>query len=190
MSNNGTTAAMIDGLLRFTVTSGAIATTLVIPNAIQVLDKPLKRYLNRLDNRARERELRRVVTYMKKQGLVKGSYENGLIVTENGKKRAVKADFEQLTIKQPKIWDKKWRLVLFDIPEQHKRGRDYLTTKLKVLGFQQLQQSVWVYPFPCRSEIETVSIAFVVSRYVTYIETAHIDHQDKLIARFSKLLSR
>ena len=188
MSKNDTTTAIIDGLLRFTVTGGAIATTLVIPNAIQALDKPLNLYLNRLDKRAREREMRRIAAYMKKRGLVRGDYEHGLIITKTGRKRAAKADFERLSIKQPKQWDKKWRLVLFDIPEQHKKGRDYLTHKLKTLGFKQLQQSVWIYPFACRPEVETVSLAFRVSQYITYIETAHIDHQEKLVTRFSSVL--
>jgi DNA-binding transcriptional regulator PaaX len=188
MSNNDTTRAIIDGLLKFTLTSSAIATTLVIPNAIQALDKPLNHYLDYLDKRARERELRRLGSYMKKQGLVTGSYEHGLSITKAGRKRAEKADFDNLSIAKPEKWDKKWRLVLFDIPEQHKKGRDYLTHKLKTLGFQQLQQSVWIYPFQCRKEVETVSITFGVSRYVTYIATSHIDHQNKLTDRFSKTL--
>lgn len=142
-----------------------------------------------MDKRARERELRRLTNYMKKQGLVKGSYDHGLDITPAGRKRALKSDFHNLSIPIPKKWDNRWRLVMFDIPESHKKARDYLTHKLKLMGFKQLQQSVWIYPFACRREIETVCLTFDVASYVTYIETEWIDHQDKLTSKFSDILN-
>ena len=43
-----------------------------------------------------------------------------------------------------KPWDKKWRIVIFDIPEEHSKLRNALRYRLKVWQFQQLQKSVWV----------------------------------------------
>lgn len=40
-------------------------------------------------------------------------------------------------------WDGKWRVVIFDIPEKHKRARDLLRSKLKTWGFVSWQKSVW-----------------------------------------------
>ncbi len=188
--SNDTTAAIIDGALKLMVSSGAIAVMVLAPNALVALDKPFSVFLKKMDERSRERELRRITVYMKKRGLVTGSYEHGLVITKAGKRRAETADFDNLAIPKPNTWDKKWLLVLFDIPERQKRGRDYLTHKLRMLGFRPLQQSVWVYPFPCLEEIEAVTMAFGVSKYVTYIETAHIDHQNKLITKFSEVLNK
>ncbi len=46
--------------------------------------------------------------------------ENGLMkltLTEKGEKRAKEIQFNNLIIEKPEKWDKKWRLVIFDISE-------------------------------------------------------------------------
>jgi DNA-binding transcriptional regulator PaaX len=187
MAKNDTTSAIIDGLLQILIVGGLLATTLAAPNAVQALDKPLARYFKALDKRTREREYRRVLRYMKKQGLIQyrtEDYEHGIQITKGGKERAEKAKLDSLFIARPKSWDKKWRLVFFDIPETNKQARDHLTRKLKDLEFRQLQKSVWIHPFPCRDEVATVVHQYNVSNFVTYIETSFIDSQDKLKARF------
>lgn len=188
MASNDKTSAVVDGILKLLVGSSALAVVLIAPNAIMALDKPLDKLFNKLDKRAQERELRRVTSYMKKQGLIKGDYDHGLIITKVGKKRAKKADFDNLSIPTPECWDKQWRLVMFDIPEEYRRARSALTRKLRLLGFKLLQQSIWVHPFPCREVIETVTSKYDVEQYVTYIETSHIDHSEKLEKRFSSIL--
>lgn len=40
-------------------------------------------------------------------------------------------------------WDGKWRLVIFDIPENKRRLRNTLRQKLKEWGFQYWQKSLW-----------------------------------------------
>lgn len=45
-------------------------------------------------------------------------------------------------------WDRKWRLVIFDIPERIRGRRDFLRKELTSFGFHQLQKSVWVTPYP------------------------------------------
>ncbi len=188
MTKNETTSAIIDSLLKFMAVGGLITTTVLAPNAIQALDKPLKAYFNKLDKRSRDREYQRCLRYMKRQGLITYTaydYEHGIQLTETGEKRAKKADLEVLAIPKPPKWDGKWRIVMFDIPEKYKTPRDYLSRKLKQLGMIQLQKSVWVYPFTCREEVEVVALTYGVSHFVTYIETGHIDSQQKLKERFS-----
>lgn len=53
-----------------------------------------------------------------------------------------------------KPWDKKWRVVIFDIPERKRNQREGLRRKLKELGFGMLQESVWITPFPIANELE------------------------------------
>lgn len=189
MARNDTTSAVIDGILRCLVAAGTISMALIAPNILQALDKPTRKYFQSLDRRAQERELRRITSYMRRRGLLAEDYEHGLELTTSGKQRLQRLDFDNLEIVPPKSWDKKWRLVLFDIPETKHVGRKMLTDKLRSLGFQQLQQSVWLHPFPCRSEVETVCEVYQLSRYVTYIETSHIDHEHLLIRRFTSVLS-
>ena len=74
-----------------------------------------------------------------------------------------------------KKWDKKWRMVIFDIPETQKKARYALRAKLKELGFYPLQKSVWVHPFECRDEIDFIIEFFNVSSYVRLAEVNHFD---------------
>lgn len=40
-------------------------------------------------------------------------------------------------------WDGKWRIVIFDIPEKHRKVRNVFRRKLKEWGFISWQKSVW-----------------------------------------------
>jgi len=189
MARNDTTSAVIDSLLKLLVVGGVLSAVMVAPNILQAVNKPLFKYFNRLDKRARERELRRIIIYMRQRGLVTGAYEHGLVITTAGRRRATQVDFDNLAIYRPQKWDKKWRLVIFDIPESRRRARVALTGKLKLLGFQKLQHSVWIHPFPCRDQIVKVCLEYNISHYVSYIETTYIDHQGLLIQRFTKVFN-
>ncbi len=89
-----------------------------------------------------------------------------LIISEAGKRRALSYKFEEMLIKRPKIWDKKWRLVIFDIPENRKKFRDALRRKLKELDFYELQKSVFVFPFECQNELDFIIEFFQLRPYV------------------------
>lgn len=40
-------------------------------------------------------------------------------------------------------WDGKWRIVIFDIPETHRKSRVLLRSRLKLWQFEPWQKSVW-----------------------------------------------
>ncbi|HXY18222.1 MAG TPA: hypothetical protein VEH48_02265 [Candidatus Nitrosopolaris sp.] len=189
MDKKNSTSAITDNILRILAVSGVAATALVAPNLLIALDKPLRKYLGRLDERARQRELSRVINYMRSQGLIKDDYRHGLRITAKGRRRMQRVNFAKLRVPKPEQWDQRWRLVFFDIPEERKTGRDALIRKLKQLDFYQLQRSVWVHPFPCRPIIEKVADAYQVDKFVTYVETTYIDNQAELAKIFHTILS-
>ena len=43
-------------------------------------------------------------------------------------------------------WDRRWRIVIFDIPERRKSVRAKLRRFMQEYGFVRLQDSVWIYP--------------------------------------------
>ncbi len=45
-----------------------------------------------------------------------------------------------------KHWDKKWRLISFDVPGRQNSKRDRIRSLLKEFDFYQLQKSVWICP--------------------------------------------
>lgn len=66
-------------------------------------------------------------------------------LTSAGNEKIVR-DFPFLAF-QNKKWDKKWRLVTFDIEERSKQIRERFRSKLKELGFGMLQESVFISPY-------------------------------------------
>ncbi len=178
---------IVDGLLRVAAMGGLAATMLVTPNALQLLDKPLRDYFSKLDDRGKQRELKRLTTYMRSNGLVSGSYEHGLEITDKARERLTQRSIDELAIDQPDCWDKQWRIVFYDIPEKHKAGRDALTSKLRELGCYQLQRSVWLHPFPCKEIIETIASSHELESYITYIETSFINNEQALFRQFAHL---
>ena len=91
-------------------------------------------------------------------------------LTNRGRARALEYAFVKLKLPTKKKWDRKWRLVLFDIPETKKKTRDALRRKLKNLGFMEFQKSVFIYPYPCADEINFVINFFNIHENVFYLE--------------------
>ena len=65
-------------------------------------------------------------------------------------------EFGEYTIPEPAFWDGKWRILIFDINERRRRTRTQLRRLIQSQGFIRLQDSVWVYPYPCDEFISLV----------------------------------
>lgn len=188
MGRRKETSRAIDILL-YGIGIGTITgTMLMAPNAIQLLDKPLQKLLDDLDEREKERELSKLRSYMRTQGLVRGDYEHGLYLTPKARKRIQKYKQELLAITPPEKWDGCWRIVMFDIPETKRESRVLFTRKIQQLGYQILQQSVWIHPFESKIEIEIVAARLGIEKEVTYMVTTHIDNEKRLMHRFKHII--
>ena len=111
---------------------------------------------------------------LKLQGLINLIQKRGgneeVRLTNKGRARALEYHLENLKVDTKGKWDKKWRMVLFDIPESKKKIRDSLRRKLKQLGFLEFQKSVFVFPYPCEDEINFIINFFNIPDHVSYIE--------------------
>jgi len=179
MAKHTNTSKMIDDIIRFGVTTAAIGSVLVLPGIAIALDKPLASLFKRLDKRERQRELKRIVYYMKEQNYLSGDYLHGLQITDKARQRLLRRD--GLKIQPQEIWDKKWRIIIYDIPEKHKNSRNQLTHFMRTSGFYQLQKSAWITPFPCRDVIEALTARLHIDQYVTYFESTHLDNEQALL---------
>ncbi|MFA6006659.1 MAG: hypothetical protein WC764_02965 [Candidatus Paceibacterota bacterium] len=115
--------------------------------------------------------------------VVKGKDSYKMAMTRDGASYRLKRMYNALTLNQEKKWDKKWRMVLFDIPEPLKPARDALRTKLKKLGFKEFQKSVFVFPYPCEEEVNFVLNYHEISEYV-YLLESRIQPDNKLKEKF------
>ena len=89
------------------------------------------------------------------------------VLTDKGKLKTLTYHFQNMEIERGN-WDRKWRVVIFDIPEKLRKARDALREKLKELGFYELQKSVFVFPHECQNEIDFLIEFFDIRRYVRY----------------------
>jgi len=107
-----------------------------------------------------------------KTGNISKKIENGKVyleLTNRGENR-IKRKFPLLFVRNKK-WDRKWRLVLFDVAEKKKRTRENLRAKLKELGFAQLQKSVWITPLDFLQDFEEFVEEAQLSHWVILVET-------------------
>ncbi len=108
-----------------------------------------------------------------------------LALSENGKKRALAFRIDEMRIKKPAVWDKKWRAVIFDIPEKRRKVRDALRGHLHKIGFYELQKSVFVHPYPCADEIDFLVEFHQVRAHVRQLTVHTIDNDLHLRRKFS-----
>jgi len=52
-----------------------------------------------------------------------------------------------------RLWDHKWRAIIFDVPEKNRHERNFLRKELKWMGFKELQHSVWITPYDIEKEL-------------------------------------
>lgn len=71
-----------------------------------------------------------------------------------------------------KPWDGKWRIVIFDIPESHKRVRNLFRRNLKFWEFKIFQKSVWVSKFDVADELRKLTLELGIENWVAVIESS------------------
>jgi phenylacetic acid degradation operon negative regulatory protein len=107
------------------------------------------------------------------------SYE----LTEKGSREAAYVSLLK-EVRTPKKWDGKWRIVIFDVWERRRLTRDRLRALLIETGFVRLQNSVWVYPYPCEELIVYIRTELRVGKGLEYIVAEGIERDKELRRRF------
>lgn len=101
--------------------------------------------------------------------------EQIVTLTKNGKRRILKYSIEELTLSKPNSWDGQWRLIMYDVAHNRKKLRDLFRGTLKNLGFFQLQESVWIYPYPCEKTISFLREYYGVGNEVIYVVATRLE---------------
>ena len=164
--------------------AGVVSLAVFAPNAVQTLKM--------FDGgRRRKKDPRYVVSNsinrLKEKGYI--SFENtrkGTFVrlTDKGDSRLRLIEAHDFNIKKPARWDGKWRIIIFDIKEKRKSLRDKIRLTLTSIGFIRLQDSVWVYPYPCEDLIVLLKADFMVGKDVLYITADNIENDRGLRGHF------
>lgn len=168
IQENKKAKTILNATLAIIAMGGILTTAAIAPGLISELNKII--YRKKKDKHERYREIWRAFNKLKqKNNLEFIKEENGYLLyhlTDKGKERIRKFAFDEISISLPKEWDKKWRLIIFDIPEKYKKGREALRKKLQEIGFYQCQKSAWIYPFHCTEEIEFIKDVLNIKPFV------------------------
>lgn len=108
-----------------------------------------------------------------------------LILNKNGKQKVLRFNIDKLEINKPAKWDRKWRIVMFDVPEKLRILRNSLRMHFQEIGLIEFQKSVFVYPYPCEREIEFIIEFYNAKKYVRFILAEKVDNQLHLMQKFN-----
>ncbi len=86
------------------------------------------------------------------------------IITPKGIEKLFKIELK--TMEKKKRKDKKWQMVLFDIPENKRKYRDYFRKALRYLGYKKLQKSIWVCPYDTLKETKELIKKYNIKPFV------------------------
>lgn len=108
-------------------------------------------------------------------------------LTSNGKNWIKKSRLKYFRITHP-IWDKKWRIIMFDIPAIMDKERQRFRQRIRTLDCYMLHKSVFVFPYPCEEEIGFWCQELKLDDYVEVIEAEHIGSKEQYVKKHFDLL--
>lgn len=173
----GQSILMVVGLVGFVFIAAAAG------NAVQLLKyTPLMKR-----SKIKLYEINRSIQRLKDRGLIKIKENQDykfIEVSETGKKLLWKYELEGLATKKQVKWDGQYRVIIFDISEIKRNVRDKLRRAIRGFGFIGLQDSVWVYPYPCEDIIELLKRYLELKSEVIYMTVNTIQNDNWLKKNF------
>lgn len=165
-------------ILESVKTAGVLSIGLVAPNVLKAMAQ-----LGIISHRRQGETVSSSASKLVKKGLLKfnGKYYE---LTDRGERIIKQFELRDYQLDQPARWDKKWRIVIFDIPEKRRRMRDEVRRLLTSVGFYRLQNSVWVYPYDCEDIIGLLKTDLGIGKDVLYIIADEIENDKYLRQHF------
>lgn len=164
-------------ILKSILYTGAIAIAATSPQfGYRIIPKIIRHLAwKRKQKKMDEKRFYNAFYRLRKNGMIKMDYQGKQLhisLTEEGKKYVRNNQIDYLEIKKPWRWDRKWRVLVFDIKEKQRLKREALRGKLKELGLFKLQDSVWVCPYNFQKEVDILRNFFGLNKNEMKIITA------------------
>jgi len=173
-------------LLKYLALGGPVTVAMLSPISGHKVAKDLLKHV-----KYKLKQLKNNAHYLKKRGLIEFIRENDkevvVKITDSGRKYLKTFDIDNMVLNRPEHWDGKWRLVIFDVPEKHKKAREALRRKLKDLGFVRLQDSAWVTPYPCDDEVRFLREIFNIPFNVDVFTISDLKHYEINLKKHFKI---
>lgn len=165
-------------VLNTVAAAGLISVGLLAPNALKALKQ-----LGLMPTPRQQDSIRAARNKLVQRGLLVWEGQK-LRLTEKGEKHLRSWELKEYKIPTPKRWDKRWRVLIFDIPERRKGLRDKVRRTLIATGFIRLQDSVWIYPYPCEDLITLLKADFKIGKDMLYMIVDTLEYDAPVRSRF------
>lgn len=119
--------------------------------------------------------VRAAISRMSKQGWVqsrKDGNKSYYFLTERGESRIEEAGNRIFKLK-PHVWDGKWRILTYHIPEERRHIRDELRKELVWSGFGTLANSCWISPNNLEKELEAIIDSYKIRDHVHFFKASY-----------------
>jgi CRISPR-associated endonuclease Cas2 len=130
-------------------------------------------------------QYRQTAYYLRRKGCIKITVspagEKFLQLTQKGEIELLMA---KAWLKPGTIWDGKWRIVMFDIPEATDDKRDKLRRLLKNAGYIKLQASIYINPYPLNREAVVYLKKTGLINYIRIGRLEELDDDSDLLKHF------
>ena len=165
--------------------AGFLSIAVVAPNVVKSLEKFIPK-----DKRVGTKySANRSLSQLIERGLVnleKTPTGTFVQLTKKGEQALSSMDLNKIHAYQSKKkWDRKWRVVIFDIKEKRRVLRDKLRRTLIEIGFIKLQNSVWVYPYDVEDLVKMLKADFKIGKDVLYMIVDQIENDTSIRRHFS-----
>ena len=171
-----------DAVIATLAVTAGLTIALVVPGVLGAIGK-----LGLINPRQKRQGVEKSLSRLIRFGYVTiedGAKGKRVRLTAKGERYAAMLGKGKLVPKKPRRWDKKWRMLIFDIPESRRRVRTHIRTSLINMGFYRLQDSVWVYPYDAEDLIMLLKADFKIGKDVLYVVAYAIEYDRPLRQHF------
>ena len=157
-----------------------MATALVAPNALKAFNK-----VGIISHKRQKDVVNQARDILVKKGCLRRNALGFLELTKKGEAKLESYSLSEYKLLIPRIWDKRWRMLIFDIPEYRKTLRDKIRRTLMSIGFLRVQDSVWIFPYDCEELVALLKADFKIGKDLLYMIVEKIENDREFRDWFS-----
>lgn len=157
--------------------AGLLSIAIVAPNVLGTMAK-----IGLIPSVRQTEVVRNSTKRLIKAGLLEW-HSSKLRLTARGRRELERLQLRE-GVRKPRRWDGRWRVLVFDIPERRKGLRQKIRFELISIGFERLQNSVWVFPYDVEDFITLLKAEYKIGDAMRYMIVETIERDDELRTKF------